>query len=149
MRIDSLTVEQQRILSENAQSREVKEEMNRQNKNRSERVAQLKAEVAAKTAELNECRTNQTRLERHAQMAMDQKTQLEEKYQRLMSQAEGMSGDNEQLKSDLCKANDIIQRKMDEVKQLKYKYRRNEEVIKKQEELLGQKDLDMKVKSYK
>jgi len=144
IRIDSLTSEQQRILSENAQGREVKEEMNRQNKNRSERVAQLKAEVAAKTAELNECRANQARLDRQAQMAIDQKSQLDEKYQRLMGQAEGMSGDNEQLKSDLCKANDIIQRKMDEVKQFKYKYRRNEEVIKKQEELLGQKDLDMK-----
>ena len=32
IRIDSLTAEQQRMLSENAQSREVKEEMNRQNK---------------------------------------------------------------------------------------------------------------------
>ena len=32
IRIDSLTAEQQRILAENAQSREVKEEMNRQNK---------------------------------------------------------------------------------------------------------------------
>ena len=70
---------------------------------------------------------------------------MDEKYQRLMGQADGMSNDNEQLKGDLCKANDIIQRKMDEVKQLKYKYRRNEEVIKKQEELLNQKDQDMKV----
>ena len=108
-------------------------------------MAQLKAEVAAKTAELNECRSNQTRLDRQLQIIQDQKSLMDEKYQRLMGQADGMSNDNEQLKGDLCKANDIIQRKMDEVKQLKYKYRRNEEVIKKQEELLNQKDQDMKV----
>ena len=70
---------------------------------------------------------------------------MDEKFQRLMGQAEGLSTDNEQLKSDLCKANDIIQRKMDEVKEFKYKYRRNAEVMKKQEELLYQKDQDMKV----
>ena len=111
-------------------------------------MAQLKAEVAAKTAELNECRSNQTRIDRQLQIIQDQKSIMDEKYQRLMGQADGMSNDNEQLKGDLCKANDIIQRKMDEVKQLKYKYRRNEEVIKKQEELLNQKDQDMKVSLF-
>ena len=112
---------------------------------RSERVAQLKAEVAAKSAELNECRSNQNRLERQLQVTLDQKASVDEKFQRLMGQAEGLSTDNEQLKSDLCKANDIIQRKMDEVKEFKYKYRRNAEVMKKQEELPYQKDQDMKV----
>merc|ERR1712037_1004595 len=43
-----------------------------------------------------------------------------------------------------AKANEIISRKMDESKTLKDKYRRNSEIIKKQEKLLTDKDSDIK-----
>ena len=56
-----------------------------------------------------------------------------------------MSGDNEQLTSDLTKANEILHRKIDEIKQIKEKYKRNAEIIKRQEEILNQKDQDLKV----
>ena len=49
--------------------------------------------------------------------------------------------------SDLGKANDIINKKMEDARTLKEKYRRNTEVIKKQEKLLHDKDDDIKVHS--
>ena len=58
-----------------------------------------------------------------------------------------MSGDNEQLTSDLTKANEILHRKIDEIKQIKEKYKRNAEIIKRQEEILNQKDQDLKVRA--
>ena len=58
-----------------------------------------------------------------------------------------MSGDNEQLTSDLTKANEILHRKIDEIKQIKEKYKRNAEIIKRQEEILNQKDQDLKVRT--
>ena len=36
----------------------------------------MKTELAAKTAELNECRNNQQRLERQLQIALDQKANV-------------------------------------------------------------------------
>ena len=39
-------------------------------------MSQLKAELAAKSAEVNECRNNQTRLERQLQISLDQKAQV-------------------------------------------------------------------------
>ena len=48
--------------------------------------------------------------------------------------------------SDLGKANDIINKKMDDHKTLKDKYKRNTELIKKQEKFLNDKDQDIKVK---
>ena len=39
-------------------------------------MSQLKAELAAKSAEINECRNNQTRLERQLQISLDQKAQV-------------------------------------------------------------------------
>ena len=71
--------------------------------------------------------------------------QTDEKFQRLQSQASQLSGDNEQLTSDLTKANEILHRKIDEIKQIKEKYKRNAEIIKRQEEILNQKDQDLKV----
>jgi len=111
-------------------------------------MSQLKAELAAKSAEVNECRNNQTRLERQLQISLDQKAQTDEKFQRLQSQASQLSGDNEQLTSDLTKANEILHRKIDEIKQIKEKYKRNAEIIKRQEEILNQKDQDLKVRAY-
>ena len=43
---------------------------------RIEKMSQLKAELAAKSAEINECRNNQTRLERQLQISLDQKAQV-------------------------------------------------------------------------
>lgn len=73
--------------------------------------------------------------------------QTDEKFQRLQSQASQLSGDNEQLTSDLTKANEILHRKIDEIKQIKEKYKRNAEIIKRQEEILNQKDQDLKVRA--
>jgi hypothetical protein len=114
-----------------------------------EKLSNLKAEVAAKTAEVNECRSNQTRLERQLQVSIDQKTTVEEKFQRLQNQAQHLIGDNSQLSNDLSKANEIIHRKMEEIKIVKDKYKRNTEVIKRQEDLLHQKDQDIKVLGLK
>lgn len=59
-------------------------------------------------------------------------------------QCHRLEKDNQQLMSDLGKANDIIHRKMDDHRTLKDKYRRNTEVIKKQEKFLNDKDEDIK-----
>merc|ERR1712131_369110 len=131
IRIDNMTNEQNRINFENEKNQESKEELNRQNTSRLEKMSQLKAELAAKSAEVNECRNNQTRLERQLQISLDQKAQTDEKFQRLQSQASQLSGDNEQLTGDLTKANEILHRKIDEIKQ-------------RQEEILYQKDQDLK-----
>ena len=40
---------------------------------RMEKLSNLKAEIAAKTAEVTECRSNQSRLERQLQVSIDQK----------------------------------------------------------------------------
>ena len=93
--------------------------------------------------------------------------QLEEKFQRLQSQAQHLIADNSQLSNDLrtvesiikitieyflqffstfhSKANEIIHRKIEEIKVLKDKYKRNTEIIKRQEDLLTKKDQDIKV----
>jgi len=44
----------------------------------------------------------------------------------------------------LTKANEILHRKIDEIKQIKEKYKRNAEIIKRQEDILSQKDQDLK-----
>ena len=61
-------------------------------------------------------------------------------------QCHRLEKDNQQLMSDLSKANDIIHRKMEDHRTLKEKYRRNTELIKKQEKFLNDKDDDIKVK---
>jgi len=61
-------------------------------------------------------------------------------------QCHRLEKDNHQLMSDLGKANDIINKKMDDHKTLKDKYKRNTELIKKQEKFLNDKDQDIKVK---
>ena len=92
IRIDNMTNEQNRINFENERNQESKEELNRQNTrliiiinsfgfyirifSRLEKMSQLKAELAAKSAEVNECRNNQTRLERQLQISLDQKAQV-------------------------------------------------------------------------
>jgi hypothetical protein len=48
--------------------------------------------------------------------------------------------------ADLNKANEIIHRKMDDHRQLKEKYRRNTELIKRQEKFLNDKDDDIKAR---
>ena len=65
--------------------------------------------------------------------------------QKLQVQNHRLEKDNQQLMSDLGKANDIINKKMEDARTLKEKYRRNTEVIKKQEKLLQDKDDDIKV----
>ena len=56
--------------------------------------------------------------------------------QKIQVQCHRLEKDNQQLMSDLGKANEIIQRKMEENRIFKDKYRRNTELIKKQEKLL-------------
>lgn len=65
--------------------------------------------------------------------------------QKIQVQCHRLEKDNQQLMSDLGKANEIIQRKMEENRTFKDKYRRNTELIKKQEKLLQDKDEDIKV----
>ena len=68
--------------------------------------------------------------------------------QKIQVQCHRLEKDNQQLMSDLGKANEIIQRKMEENRTFKDKYRRNTELIKKQEKLLQDKDEDIKVNIF-
>ena len=89
MRIDNMVSEHNRIHSENEKHQVSRDELDRQYKrfyykcifvwfnfvfSRLEKVNMLKADIAAKTAEINECRNNQNRLERQLQVAVDQKS---------------------------------------------------------------------------
>ncbi|CAG5107060.1 Oidioi.mRNA.OKI2018_I69.chr1.g3126.t1.cds [Oikopleura dioica] len=144
IRIDQLTHEQSRISHENQKSEQYKNELDKKAQSREEQLFALKSELAAKTLEINELKTNISRMSYQTRTAEDQQASKDEKLQQIQGQCHKLERDNEVLVADLAKANEIISRKMDESKTLKEKYRRNSEIIKKQEKLLTDKDSDIK-----
>lgn len=144
IRIDQLTHEQSRINHENQKTEKHKNELDKKAQSREEQLFTLKSELASKTLEINELKTNISRMSYQTRTAEDQQASKDEKLQQIQAHSHKLERDNEVLVADLAKANEIIGRKMDESKNLKDKYRRNSEIIKKQEKLLTDKDSDIK-----
>jgi hypothetical protein len=73
----------------------------------------LKSELASKTLEINELKTNISRMSYQTRTAEDQQASKDEKLQQIQAHSHKLERDNEILVADLAKANEIISRKMD------------------------------------